>query len=187
MKKELLSLLNEYLLIFPKEEARQSYLKKYLMGHSDEEIIDWNNFDGHIVAGAFIYAKKEKKFLCLYHKDLKMYLYPGGHVDPSDRTILDASKREMMEECGLKDLKQVLLSENKLVPIDIDTHTISYNERLHLPEHIHFEFRYLFLIENMVDIEIETKELENYKWIDMEELENDRNFGAIATKLKTIL
>ncbi len=187
MKNLLFPLLQEYLLLFPQEKERQEKFSHYLNNHIDEEIVNWNNFDGHVVAGGFIYARKEKKFLCIYHKDLRMYLYPGGHIDSSDNTVLAAAKREITEETGLKHLEQFILSNDPLIPIDIDTHKISYNERLKLPEHFHFEFRYLFVIENIVDIHIDREENSCYKWISIEELEKDKNFGSISTKLKKFI
>lgn len=72
------NILSEYLKIFPTEKNRQSKLLEFLNLHDQEEIIDWNNFDGHIVASGFIYSKKEKKFLVLCHKDFNMFLCPGG-------------------------------------------------------------------------------------------------------------
>ena len=130
MRDILVKVLNEYLLLFPDEQERQSILTNYLKAHSDLEITNWNNFDGHIVAGGFIYAKEEKKFLVLYHNDLKMFLYPGGHIESNDVNPLYASKREILEETGLNDLEQLKVSNNELIPIDIDTHMIDYNERL---------------------------------------------------------
>ncbi len=55
MKNMILTILNSYLEIFPEEQERQSKLISYLKLHKDTEINDWNNFDGHIVAGGFIY------------------------------------------------------------------------------------------------------------------------------------
>ena len=97
MREGLLKVLNDYLLLFPEEQERQTILADYLKTHKGEEITDWNNFDGHIVASGFIYAKEENKFLVLYHKDLKMFLYPGGHVNSSDTNTLSTSKREIQE------------------------------------------------------------------------------------------
>jgi len=187
MRNILLDVLNNYLLLFPEEQERQLKVISYLQKHNDGEVIDWNNFDGHIVVGAFIYAKKESKFLVLYHKDLKMFLYPGGHINNDDNTPLYAAKREIKEETGLDNLEQLYLSENELIPIDIDTHKIDYNERLKLPEHYHFEFRYLFMIDRISDVKIDDEELSKYKWIDIEELNNDSNYGKIAIKIQKLL
>lgn len=186
MRDTILNIIEEYLLFFSEEKERQSKLINYLNNHDDNEIVDWNNFDGHLVAGGFIYARKERKFLVLYHQDLKMFLYPGGHIDNNDMNPLQAAEREIAEETGLKNLKQVTFSKNKLIPIDIDTHIISYNERLDLPEHYHFDFRYLFMIDNISSIVIDSSEISNYKWIDIDELKNDLNYGKVVTKVKNI-
>lgn len=187
MKEVLVSILNSYLLVFPEEKERLSNLVNFLKTNNDLEIIDWNNFYGHIVAGGFIYSKNEKKFLVLFHNDLNMYLYPGGHIDGNDKNPLYSSRREILEETGLSELEQLKISENELIPIDIDVHKINYNERLNLPEHYHFEFRYLFMIDGIFDIEIDHDELSDYKWIDIEELKNDVNYGKIANKIMKLL
>ena len=187
MKESLINLLNSYLILFPEESERQKLLIEYLESHEDDELIDWNNFDGHIVAGGFIYAKEENKFLVLYHNDLKMFLYPGGHVDSNDINTLFAAKREIAEETGLNDLEQLIVSNNELVPIDIDTHKIGYNERLNLPEHYHFDFRYLFIVDKISDIKTDAEELSSYKWISVEELSSDPNYGMVANKIKKVL
>lgn len=187
MKEKLIGCLNKYLEMFPEEYERQARLINYLKTHDDKEIVDWNNFDGHVVAGGFIYAKEEKKFLVLYHNDLKMYLYPGGHIDSNDTDPLLASVREVKEETGLTNLEQVKVVDDKLVPIDIDTHVIGYNKRLNLPEHYHFDFRYLFMIDKIEDIKMDSEELSNYQWIDINELRNDINYGKISSKIEVLI
>jgi len=187
MRMNLISIINNYLLLFPDEQQRQSVFIDYLKKHDYEEIIDWNNFDGHIVASGFIYAKEEQKFLVLFHNDLKMFLYPGGHVDSKDINLLEAAKREILEETGLCNLQQLKISTDELVPVDIDTHMISYNDRLNLPEHHHFDFRYLFMVDRISDIKTDDEELSNYKWISIEELNSDPNYGTVANKIKKLV
>ena len=135
----------------------------------------------------FIYAKKENKFLVLYHKDLKMYLYPGGHLDNDDINPLEAAKREIIEETGLTNFELLKLNEDKLIPIDIDTHLIGFNERLNLPEHYHFDIRYLFIIDKTEEIKIDAEELGDYQWIDINNLYNDPNYGKVASKIESLL
>lgn len=178
-------LVNEYLSIFPEEEKRQEEILRYLSNKDNEKKWnDWNNFDGHFVAGGFIYAKKEKKLLMIYHKDLKMFLHPGGHVDINEFDLLETAKREVFEETGISGLESFDVSRNKLVPFDIDTHVIEYNKRLDLPKHNHFEFRYLFILDNIVEVNIDTNEVLEYVWIDLEELEKDSKYSKCISKLK---
>ena len=115
-----------------------------------------------------------------------MFLYPGGHIDSSDINALEAAKREVKEETGISNVKEIALSNNELVPIDIDTHLIPYNERLDLPEHYHFDFRYLFTIENIKEVKLDLSESSNFKWISIEELENDKNYGKIVKKISLV-
>ena len=187
MKKSIIEILNNYLNIFPEERKRQTILFNFLENHTDNELIDWNNFDGHLVAGGFIYAKKENKFLVLYHKELKMYLYPGGHIDETDKNTLAAAKREIKEETSLTNLNNLKIDNNELIPIDIDTHIIPYNEYRNLPQHYHFDFRYLFIIDQIENVKLDTDESSDYKWINLEELRKDINYGKIVTKLEKLL
>ncbi len=187
MKNTVLNILSSYLKIFPEEIKRQSIFKKYIETHNDTEIIDWNNFNGHIVTGGFIYAMEEKKFLVLHHKDLDMYLYPGGHIDATDGNPLEASIREVHEETGLENLTQLTITNDNLVPIDIDTHKVPYNERLNLPVHYHFDFKYLFVIDKIDKITIDTEESSDYKWIDLKDLYNNPNYGKVSSKIEQIL
>ncbi len=187
MKESLINLLNSYLILFPEETERQKLLLEYLKSHKDDELIDWNNFDGHIVAGGFIYAKEENKFLVLYHTDLKMFLYPGGHVDSNDVNTLSAARREISEETGIDNLEQLKIADDELIPIDIDTHKIGYNERLKLPEHYHFDFRYLFVVDKIQDVKTDVEEMSGYKWISLDELTSDPNYGRVASKIKILI
>lgn len=185
MKNNLIKILSNYLELFDELERQQDLLD-FINSNKDLNLTDWNNFEGHIVSSAFIYALKEEKFLLLYHKDLKKYLYPGGHIDPNDKSILDASVRELLEETGISNFKQVILKDKQL-PIDIDTHIIPFNERLNLPSHKHYDFRYLFTIDKITDIKQDTTELGDYKWVSIEELSKYKDFNNIINKIKKLI
>lgn len=187
MKDIIIEILNKYLILFPEEKERQLKLEKYLKKFNDEQITDWNNFKGHIVASGLVYSKSEKKFLLLYHNDMKIYIYPGGHIDANDVNPFEAAIREVKEETGLEEFKEINLAQDKLIPIDIDTHIISYNERLNLPEHYHFDFRYLFVVDKISDLKIDESESSDFKWIDINELSNNSNFGKIVDKIKRLI
>ena len=63
MKEEATHLVEKYLKIYPEERNEQEELLDFLKQANDDLIGDWNCFDGHIVASAFVYSLKEKKFL----------------------------------------------------------------------------------------------------------------------------
>ena len=116
-----------------------------------------------------------------------MYLYPGGHIDNSDLNPLEAVKREIKEETGITNINEIVLSDNNLIPIDINIHMIPYNERLDLKEHYHYEFRYLFTIDSIQEVTLDTTESSSFKWIDINELKDDKNFGEIVKKFEGII
>ena len=187
MKKIINNIVKNYLREFPNEYERLSNFISYLDCHEENEITDWNNFEGHIVASGFVYSIEDKKFLVLYHNDMKMYVYPGGHVDNTDIDPEYATRRELEEETGLNNLNNYIINNDKLTPLDIDTHIIKKNERLNLHPHYHFDFRYLYLIDKIQDINIDKDESRDYKWIDIEELSTITNCTVIIPKLRKIV
>ena len=58
---------------------------------------------------------------------------------------------------------------------------------MELPEHYHFDFRYLFIIDRIENIKIDGGKIKNYKWIDINDLYNDPNYGSVATKIERML
>ncbi|MBO4245529.1 MAG: NUDIX domain-containing protein [Bacilli bacterium] len=184
MKDMLLKIMDDYLKLFPDELGRQATFMDYL--NSNNNLIDWNNFNGHVVASGFLYAKKEEKYLVIYHKDLQIFSYPGGHIDKSDANPLAAAIREIKEETGIDDFKEIMIGEDPLIPIDIDNHLIPYNERLDIPSHQHFDMRYLFVIDHIKDVMIDQNESSDYKWVSEEELMVNEDFGKIVDKFKKV-
>ena len=185
MKDLIINILDRYFVLYSNEVNRLEKFKDFINNSTDEELSDWNNFNGHIVASAFIYAKNEKKLLLVYHNDFNMYVYPGGHMEFDDNTPLEAAIREIKEETGLDNLEQVVIGDDILVPIDIDIHNIEYNEKLDLPRHYHFDFRYLFVVDDIKDITLDSEELSDYKWVSIKDVED--KFGGVLDKVKRIV
>ncbi len=92
---------------------------------------------GHFTASAFIVSPDRTQLLLIFHSKLKRWLQPGGHVEASDRTIIDAARREVAEEVGLVD---VPLALDRI--FDVDIHTIP--ARKDDPAHAHFDVRFVF-------------------------------------------
>lgn len=185
MKDMFNKILDEYLVINSSEEKKLEQFREFINTSNDNEIGDWNNFNGHVVASAFIYSKKDEKLLLVYHNDFKIYLYPGGHMEESDITPVDTAVREIKEETGIINIKQVNICDNKLVPIDIDIHKIEYNKELNLPSHYHFDLRYLFFIDEITEVVLDTNELSDYKWVSIVDIEEQ--FGGVLNKIKKII
>ncbi len=94
---------------------------------------------GHFTASAFVLAPDRPALLQVRHARLDRWLQPGGHVEPSDLSLLDTACREVAEETGRTDLS---LDPRAGVPFDLDIHRIP--ARGPEPEHLHFDVRFLF-------------------------------------------
>lgn len=187
LKEQIIEIINKYLEIYPDELKRQQDLIDFVNRTNYEGLVDWNNFDAHLVASVFLYAKDTKRFASVYHMDFKVFLYPGGHMDQSDESPLSAAIRELEEETGIINPELIDVYEgNSLIPIDIDKHDVPKNDRVHIPSHNHYDFRYLMCIDHEVEIKLDTEELNDYKWIDLSEF-NNKKMEYSYKKIKNII
>jgi len=103
---------------------------------AQEDCFDRRQPAGHVVASAWIVSPDRKQTLLLHHRSLGKWLQPGGHVE-NDPSLIDAARRELVEETGLKKFR--LLSGEIF---DVDVHTIPARGRE--PEHPHYDVRFIF-------------------------------------------
>jgi 8-oxo-dGTP pyrophosphatase MutT (NUDIX family) len=134
---------------------------------------------GHITASAFIFDPKNHKTLLLHHKKLNKWLQPGGHCDGEQDTLAVALK-EVFEETGLRieNLGQEIF--------DLDIHIIPENKGV--PEHEHFDVRYLLLADSEIPL-VQNHETNQLKWIDLSEMEEyttEESLMRMKNKLKLV-
>jgi 8-oxo-dGTP pyrophosphatase MutT (NUDIX family) len=91
---------------------------------------------GHFTASGFVLSEDEGSLLLVFHRKLERWLQPGGHFEPVDGDHLEAARREVAEEVGVRELDVV----SSLY--DLDVHTIPGNARE--GAHLHFDLRVLF-------------------------------------------
>lgn len=182
----------------------QNIFTKYLEIHPDEaedlrllsdqlaqpaNILSRKNFVGHITASAFVINEHTKQVLLLENITLSKLLQPGGHVESSDDSILDAAQREVREETGFKRYELTLRSavpQDPDVPFDIDTHHIPANDKKNEPEHYHHDFRYIYTTKKG-NVETDPSESSMHKWVGWEDFIDMPFFMDIADKISAIL
>lgn len=94
---------------------------------------------GHFTASTFVLSPDLQSILLIFHGKLHRWLQPGGHVDPEDRDIEAAARREVQEEVGLADLCKVRRWPQIF---DVDVHEIP--QLRGEPAHAHFDVRFVF-------------------------------------------
>ncbi len=180
-------ILENYLSHYDDEQVRLNNLLQQLDQPAD--ITSRKNFNGHVTASAFIINRGTNQVLLLEHKALKRFLQPGGHVDPSDKTLTGSALREIEEETGLRS-EDLLLApatpQHPDVPFDIDTHHIPENPQKGEPEHDHHDFRYVFITDKKI-INIDQSESGGYRWVEWDDFKDDVNFQHNAKKIRRLL
>jgi len=113
---------------------------------------------GHLTGSSWIVNRTRSHTLLTLHRKLGRWLNPGGHAD-GDPDLPAVALREAREESGLASVR---LLQPEL--FDFDRHRIP--EHAGVPEHWHYDFR--FLLEADADeplvISEESKDL---RWVEM--------------------
>lgn len=133
---------------------------------------------GHFTASAFVLSPDGRRIALLFHPKLKRWLQPGGHLEPGDPDVLSATKREIEEEIGIRELQ--LLVDGLF---DLDVHQIPASPRE--PAHLHLDLRYAFRSETeRLDGEHEAR------WVPLEavnEVESDASVTRAVAKLRGLV
>jgi 8-oxo-dGTP pyrophosphatase MutT (NUDIX family) len=116
---------------------------------------------GHFTASAFVLSPARDAVLLIHHKKLERWLQPGGHIEPTDATPLDAARREVEEETGI----------SGTIPLatglfDIDVHDIP--ARPNEPGHEHFDLRVLLGASETALVT--NDEVAGGRWVPLDEL-----------------
>lgn len=134
----------------------QQFVDRFIALLQHEDAFLRTHLPGHITGSAWIIDKKSGDVLLTHHAKLNRWLQPGGHAD-GDENVIGVATREAEEETGLKQL--VLASDNIF---DIDIHTIP--ARGDMPEHLHYDIRYLFYADKDLPLVI-TEESHDLRWL----------------------
>jgi S-adenosylhomocysteine hydrolase len=145
---------------------------------TDAALTDRRNFTQHITSSAILVSRKTRRMLKIYHKDLKEYFQPGGHI-PEGSNLLQNARGVLAQH----DISQVFFvpdNHHELIPLDIDTHTIPANGRGE-PEHVHHDFRYLFVCDEEFNY---SHAPGTWIWTDIPELIKENTFMNLVDKVQ---
>jgi len=185
---EIENLFQAYLEIYPADASRLHVLGEQL-SKRDPALNDRKNMVGHLTASALVMNDKDE-FLLIYHRFLKRWLQPGGHLDAGESPSQGAL-RELKEETNVGNVIQVcsLHRENGSLncPIDIDSHAIPASPAKQEGEHLHHDFQYIFKTAERDNLLLDAGEVSDYKWVSLEELaggEYGQRLARVAGKIQ---
>jgi 8-oxo-dGTP pyrophosphatase MutT (NUDIX family) len=176
MRASLLALLTAY---EPSDPDEQDYRIRMLdlaaVAHDPFRRTEYD--PGHFTASGFVVHPDGDRLLLIHHARLGIWVQPGGHVDPGDPSLLEAARREIVEETGIAHLHPIT---DGLVDIDIHRFGPSGDQ----PEHFHFDVRFAF-VAGRADLQPNSEVLEAV-WVRQEDLAGlsaDRSVTRPAAKL----
>ncbi|QIS76287.1 NUDIX domain-containing protein [Streptomyces sp. DSM 40868] len=124
-----------------------------------------NDFPMHVTVGALL-VRAGTEILLVQHRAYGILLQPGGHLQPSDATLLDAALRELAEETGV-DPQQVVPASR--APVYIEYGQVPARPEKGEPEHHHLDFGYAFTTRNADIGQLQESEVTGAGWYPLAE------------------
>jgi ADP-ribose pyrophosphatase YjhB (NUDIX family) len=192
MNTSIQAIYSQYLEVFPQETEWLQALKQQLDAKGEQGITDRKTFDtGHITAASIVVSLPSKKVLLIDHAILRKQIQPGGHLEPTDESVLSAAYRKCQKEAGIapEALRYLPLSEqNPELPFAITVWDIPSNSAKDEPRHDHYDFWYLFTVSDGTETHSDDDEgTSNPQWISFPLFAKNTEFSRHAEKIEKLL
>lgn len=116
------------------EEEKSRELIVALLEQTPSPFSRYQFHPGHITCTAVVLDPDRKRVLLVYHRRLRRWLLPGGHVEEEDQALGEVARREAMEETEVRIAKN---AEIRLVGMDV--HGIPAHKGKSEPFHLHHD------------------------------------------------
>ena len=158
---DLLALLRQHTPTDREEATHVATTIDFVQRHPDR-FYQRETLEGQVTASAWLINPARNRVLLIHHRKLDRWLQPGGHVDATDDSLLEAALREVQEETGLsgQPVSEALF--------DVDVHPIP--ERKGVPAHRHFDLRFLIEVDDTDTLTEDRTEVKDVQWFSAAEL-----------------
>lgn len=148
------------------DDAEQSFVDRFIRLLQHPDAFQRTHLPGHITGSAWITNEVGTEVLLTHHAKLDKWLQPGGHAD-GDEDVIRVATREAEEETGLM---EIVLADDHI--FDLDIHVIP--ERGNMPEHFHYDVRYLFRASKKLPLVV-TVESHALSWVRLDDIDRISN------------
>ena len=166
LKLEIQHAIERYDQLFPKEVSVAAHFAR--LDHA-VSISSRRNSQGHITGSAYIVDLTVQKILLIFHRGLRRWLQPGGHLDEAEMPWNGAA-REALEETGAQSLSILPWhARNANAPLDFEVQTIPKNIVKDEPKHLHYDFKYVFFGKSNEIPNPQLEEVTQARWFGFDE------------------
>jgi len=164
MNKRLYNEIKSYVPYDEKELIDKEVILEFIK--NNEDVLTRNNKIAHFTTSAWIVNKERTKVLMIYHNIYNSWAWVGGHSD-GDEDLLHVIKKEIEEETGLVNVKQLTNSIYGINIVTVDSH-IKRGKVVN--SHLHFDVEYLFEADDTEKVRIKEDENSGVKWVDIDKV-----------------
>jgi 8-oxo-dGTP pyrophosphatase MutT (NUDIX family) len=144
----------------PVEPDQQQLRADYLAFLADHDDAMWRECRiGHLTASALVMDEVRSRVLLTLHPKVGRWLQLGGHCEPGDASLLEAARREAVEESGIA---AVLISAQ---PLRLDRHPVPCAGAM--SEHL--DVQYLAIVSDDAQ-EVMSEESDDLRWFALDAL-----------------
>lgn len=154
-----------YLNRHPDEEALLAEPIRLLADGKD--VTSRRNFPMHVTVGALL-TRSGRDVLLVGHRAYGIMLQPGGHLEPTDTTLIDAAVRELAEETGIDPDTVIPASRT---PVYIEYGRVPARPQKDEPEHFHLDLGYAFTTTDGDVGRVQESEVTSAAWYPLDEAE----------------
>nr|WP_236667764.1 NUDIX domain-containing protein [Nonomuraea sp. K271] len=120
----------------------------------------------HVTVGALL-VRGGVEVLLVEHRAYGIPLQPGGHLEPTDISLIDSAVRELAEETGVDPAQVVPGSQS---PVYIEYGRVPARPQKGEPEHYHLDIGYAFVSDADMGL-IQESEVTGAAWYPLDEAE----------------
>ncbi|ATM24602.1 NUDIX hydrolase (plasmid) [Streptomyces alboflavus] len=179
---EIMSVVAAYLEQYPEETgllAEAVHLLSQGAGFASRR-----TFPMHVTAGALL-VRDGSEVLLVQHRAYGITLQPGGHLEPTDATLIDAALRELTEETGIDPGKVAPAAQT---PVYVEYGRVPARPAKDEPPHAHLDIGYAFTTAHADVGCIQEAEVTGAAWhplAEAERLVGSRIARAVSTPART--
>lgn len=161
-------------------QVQQEFLAQIQSHSQTKEVLSALYFTpGHITVSALILSPDQQNVALIFHPFLQLWLQPGGHLEPTDATLLAGARREAEEEISISNLRSLLP-----YIFDIDIHNIPENAKKKQPSHLHMDIRFLFQSQTW---ELQAaSEIKSAKWVPLSAIEETMTDDSVRRLIRKL-